>query len=173
MNKDALKLSVTLAVFVGFLCLIYNIPNFPLGATIGYCFVGFACTVALGMDPKKLPHYFISALSGWAWGYLFFWLLTLATVPLLGDMGGNLIGGMIFGIVAFYLYLGVFQNTVLRYAPLMVCSVSTCFLTGFYGAEVQAMISVLFGVICAGLVMPANSLWRSKNKKAEEAAPEE
>ena len=165
MKKDALKLSWTLAIFVGILCLVYNIPGFPLGATIGYCFIGFACTVALGMEPKRLPHYFVSALSGWAWGYLFFWLLTIVTIPILGTLAGYLVGGLIFGIVAFYLHLGVFENTVLCYAPLMVCGVSTCFITGFYGAEVQAMISILLGVVCACLVLPVNSLWSKKSKE--------
>ena len=166
MKKDALKLSWTLAIFVGILCLLYNIPGFPLGATIGYCFIGFACTVALGMETKQLPHYFISALSGWAWGYLFFWLLTIVTIPILGTLLGYLVGGLIFGIVAFYLHLGVVENTVLCYAPLMVCGVSTCFITGFYGAEVQAMISLLVGVVCACLVLPVNSLWSRKDKDA-------
>lgn len=164
MKKDALKLSWTLAIFVGVLCLFYNIAGNPLntdGGTIAYCFVGFACTVALGMEPKKFPHYMLSSLAGWGWGYLLFWLLTYVTCPLLGTLPGNLVGGLIFGIVAFYLHLGVFENTVLGCAPLLVCSIATCFATSF---SVWAMLSLLLGVICACLVLPLNSVWSRKSK---------
>ena len=171
MNKDALKLAWTISIFVGVLCMLYNWSGNPLikdGSTVGYCFIGFACTVALGMEPKKFPHYFISTLAGWVWAVIMGWWLGLCT-GLIGVLPGMLIGGIIFGIILCYLHIGVFANTVLCFTPLVFVSIATCFDCGgpflTNPHTVQAMLSVLFGVICACLVMPLNSLW--SKKKAE------